>query len=37
LYFGAYAVDDSTLVPADGGAVGGIHFEDWLAQQLAAA
>jgi uncharacterized protein YbjT (DUF2867 family) len=37
LYFGAYAVDDSTLVPADGAAVGEIHFEDWLAQQLAAA
>jgi uncharacterized protein YbjT (DUF2867 family) len=37
LYFGAYAVDDSTLVPADGALLGEIHFDDWLAQQLATA
>jgi uncharacterized protein YbjT (DUF2867 family) len=37
LYFGAYEVDDSTLVPADGALVGQIRFRDWLARQLAAA
>jgi uncharacterized protein YbjT (DUF2867 family) len=37
LYFGAYAVDDSTLVPADGALLGEIRFEDWLAQQLTTA
>jgi uncharacterized protein YbjT (DUF2867 family) len=36
-YFGAYEVDDSTLVPADGALVGQIRFRDWLARQLAAA
>jgi uncharacterized protein YbjT (DUF2867 family) len=37
LYFGDYTVDDTTLVPADGALTGEIHFEDWLAQQLAKA
>ena len=37
LYFGAYAVDDSTLVPADGALVGEIRFGDWLERQPAAA
>jgi uncharacterized protein YbjT (DUF2867 family) len=37
LYFGAYEVDDSTLVPGDGAVLGEIRFRDWLAQQLAKA
>ncbi len=37
LYFGAYTVDDSTLVPAPGALLGEIRFEDWLAQQLTTA
>jgi uncharacterized protein YbjT (DUF2867 family) len=37
LYFGAYTVDDRTLVPADGALLGEIHFGDWLSQQLATA
>jgi uncharacterized protein YbjT (DUF2867 family) len=37
LYFGDYTVDDSTLVPADGALTGDIHFDDWIAQQLASA
>jgi uncharacterized protein YbjT (DUF2867 family) len=37
LYFGDYAVDDSTLVPGDGALIGDVHFQDWLERQLAAA
>ena len=37
LYFGDYAVDDSTLVPGDGALIGDVHFRDWLERQLAAA
>jgi uncharacterized protein YbjT (DUF2867 family) len=37
LYFGAYEVDDSTLVPAEGALLGEIRFTDWLERQLAAA
>ena len=37
LYFGAYKVDDSTLVPGDDALVGEIRFEDWLERRLAAA
>src|SRR4051812_27770751 len=37
LYYGMYAVDDSTLVPAAGAQRGEIHFQDWLARQLATA
>jgi uncharacterized protein YbjT (DUF2867 family) len=37
LYFGAYEVDDRTLVPADGAVLGEVRFHDWLEQQLAAA
>jgi uncharacterized protein YbjT (DUF2867 family) len=37
LYFGAYAVDDSTLVPAGDARLGDVHFKDWLEQQLLAA
>jgi uncharacterized protein YbjT (DUF2867 family) len=36
-YFGAYAVDDRTLVPADDALVGEVRFRDWLARQLAVA
>jgi uncharacterized protein YbjT (DUF2867 family) len=36
-YFGAYEVDDSTLVPADGALIGEVRFPDWLERQLAAA
>jgi len=36
-YFGAYAVDDSTLVPADGALLGEVRFGDWLQRQLAVA
>ena len=37
LYFGAYEVDDSTLVPGTGAQLGEIRFQAWLEQQLAAA
>ena len=37
LYFGDYAVDDTTLVPGDGALIGDVHFQDWLERQLAAA
>ena len=37
LYFGAYRVDDRTLVPAGGALVGEVRFADWLERQLAAA
>ena len=37
LYFGAYEVDDRTLVPGDGALLGEVHFHDWLERQLAAA
>jgi hypothetical protein len=37
LYFGAYEVDDSTLVPADGAQLGDVRFRDWLERQLAVA
>jgi uncharacterized protein YbjT (DUF2867 family) len=37
LYFGAYEVDDSTLVPGDDALLGEIRFRDWLERQLAAA
>jgi uncharacterized protein YbjT (DUF2867 family) len=36
-YYGAYEVDDSTLVPADTALLGEVHFRDWLARQLAVA
>jgi uncharacterized protein YbjT (DUF2867 family) len=37
LYFGAYKVDDSTLVPAGDAILGDVRFQDWLERQLAAA
>ena len=37
LYFGAYEVDDSTLVPAGGALLGEVRFGDWLQRQLAVA
>jgi uncharacterized protein YbjT (DUF2867 family) len=37
LYFGAYEVDDSTLVPAGDAIVGEVRFRDWLERQLAVA
>ncbi len=37
LYFGDYAVDDTTLVPGDGAILGEVRFQDWLERQLAAA
>ena len=37
LYFGAYPVDDGTLVPAGDAQVGEVRFRDWLERQLAAA
>jgi uncharacterized protein YbjT (DUF2867 family) len=37
LYFGAYKVDDTTLVPADGAVLGEVRFQDWLQGQLATA
>ena len=37
LYFGAYEVDDRTLVPAHGALLGDVRFRDWLERQLAAA
>ena len=36
-YFGAYTVDDTTLVPAEGALLGEVRFQDWLERQLAAA
>jgi uncharacterized protein YbjT (DUF2867 family) len=36
-YYGAYEVDDSTLVPADDALVGEVRFRDWLERQLAVA
>ena len=36
-YYGAYEVDDATLVPADGALLGDVRFDDWLERQLAAA
>jgi uncharacterized protein YbjT (DUF2867 family) len=36
-YFGAYEVDDSTLVAADDALRGEIRFRDWLERQLAVA
>jgi uncharacterized protein YbjT (DUF2867 family) len=37
LYFGAYEVDDTMLVPAADAIVGEVRFGDWLKRQLAAA
>jgi uncharacterized protein YbjT (DUF2867 family) len=37
LYFGAYEVDDSTLVPGDDALLGEVRFGDWLERQLAVA
>jgi uncharacterized protein YbjT (DUF2867 family) len=37
LYFGAYEVDDSTLVPADDALLGEVRFRDWLERQLSVA
>jgi uncharacterized protein YbjT (DUF2867 family) len=37
LYFGAYEVDDSTLVPAEDAMRGEVRFRDWLERQLATA
>jgi uncharacterized protein YbjT (DUF2867 family) len=37
LYYGAYQVDDSTLVPGEGAILGDVRFEDWLERQLARA
>jgi uncharacterized protein YbjT (DUF2867 family) len=37
LYYGAYAVDDTTLVPGAGARLGEVRFQDWLARRLAAA
>jgi uncharacterized protein YbjT (DUF2867 family) len=37
LYFGDYAVDDSTLVPGGGAILGDVRFQDWFERQLAAA
>jgi uncharacterized protein YbjT (DUF2867 family) len=37
LYYGAYEVDDSTLVPAAGALTGEVRFAEWLEGQLAAA
>jgi uncharacterized protein YbjT (DUF2867 family) len=37
LYFGAYHVDDSTLVPGDGAMLGEVRFRDWLERQLVTA
>jgi uncharacterized protein YbjT (DUF2867 family) len=37
LYFGAYHVDDSTLMPAEGALLGEVRFRDWLEHQLVAA
>jgi uncharacterized protein YbjT (DUF2867 family) len=36
-YYGAYEVDDATLVPADGALLGDVRFDDWLERRLAAA
>src|SRR4051812_11626626 len=37
LYYGQFAVDDTTLVPGEGAWLGQIRFQDWLARHLAAA
>jgi hypothetical protein len=37
LYYGAYTVDDRTLVPAEGAQLGAVRFGDWLDRQLAPA
>jgi hypothetical protein len=37
LYYGAYAVDDSTLMPAADALTGEVRFADWFERQLAAA
>jgi uncharacterized protein YbjT (DUF2867 family) len=37
LYFGDYAVDDTTLNPAEGAMIGEVHFQDWLERRPAAA
>jgi len=37
LYFGAYTVDDGTLVPGEDATLGDVRFQDWLERQLAAA
>jgi uncharacterized protein YbjT (DUF2867 family) len=37
LYFGAYEVDDSTLVPGPGAILGEVRFEDWAERRLASA
>ena len=37
LYFGDYAVDDSTLMPGVGAMLGEVRFRDWLERQLADA
>lgn len=36
-YFGAYTVDDGTLVPGEDATLGDVRFQDWLERQLAAA
>jgi len=36
-YYGDYAVDDSTLVPAGHAILGEVRFDDWLERQLAVA
>ena len=36
-YYGTYAVDDSTLVPAAGAVTGEVRFDDWFQRRLAAA
>jgi uncharacterized protein YbjT (DUF2867 family) len=36
-YFGAYHVDDSTLVPGDDAMLGEVRFRDWLERQLVTA
>ena len=36
-YYGAYAVDDSTLVPGADALTGTVHFADWLQRQPATA
>jgi len=37
LYYGDYAVDDSTLVPAGDALLGEVRFETWLGRQPAVA
>jgi uncharacterized protein YbjT (DUF2867 family) len=36
-YYGAYAVDDSTLVPGADALTGTVHFADWLQRRPATA